>query len=267
MRLCNIGLFFAFIVMCGMVILECRFKELDAVSVHQREYNRHIDNACEMAMGYVVEQMSGRTTDFNPDLVRQKFFEALWINFGVYGDQAGQKRLYEYTPLMVILGYRGAYFYYRMSVVSEDGERLIQLQKDYLPYEKTEDEIRIAYTMGKEIQLFFSDGSLMFEGYFADAPKVLTCLEDTGFEQRRIQTISELLREKMKSCMKKCVRAGKNLGGTTEFYFPVIEKEDWYRAIQDAGILVYFEGMPYSGTSMEYYRRFAFGGARVYKKE
>lgn len=241
-----------------------RWIELENISRLQNEYNQKVDNACEAAMGYAVEQMEGRELQMNPAEIREHFFEALAINFGVFGDVPKQKKLREYVPVMALMEMEGAVFYYTVLQKTEDGMQR-SCRSEYVPYQTGEGGYEIFYTMADDIRVC-KNHELVFEGKYRDCPLSLSLLKKEIFEEERKKKLAEIMKERMEYYCNTYVHAGKNSRGNLEFYFPVIEKEDWYRAIKDVGILVLFEGYPYGRGMTGTYQRIAVGGARIVKK-
>lgn len=264
MRLTDAGLVFVCIFLCFAEIHQIRWIELENISRMQEEYNQKVDNACEAAVGYAVEQMDGQSLQMNPEEIRAHFFEVLAINFGVFGDVPKQKKLEEYVPVMALMDMEGAVFYYTVLEKTKEGG-IRSLKKAYVPYRTEAQGYEIFYTMGEDIRVF-REGTLVFEGKYRDCPFTVSILGKEVFEEERRKKIAEIMKERMEYYCNSCVHAGAGSRGELQFYFPVIEKEDWYRAVKDAGILVLFEGCPYGRGMTGTYQRLAVGGARLRKK-
>jgi hypothetical protein len=90
-------------------------------------------------------------------------------------------------------------------------------------------------------------------------------MEENSFEEERRRVIISLLKERMTYFMNHHNRIAKFYGINYEFTLPQIEKEEWYRSIDDVGMIVFFQGYPYGGSERGYYNRVLIGGARVRK--
>lgn len=264
MRLTDAGLIFVCVFLCFAQIHHMRWIELENISRMQCEYNQKVDNACEAAMGYAVEQMDGKHLQINPEEIRAHFFEVLAINFGVFGDVAKQRKLKEYVPVMALMDVEGAVFYYTIHKKTKDGG-VRSPKMDYVPYQTKAQGYEIFYTMGEDIRVY-SDGELVFEGKYRDCPLSISILRKEVFVIERQKKIAQIMKERMEYYSNTCIHAGMESRKAISFYFPVIEKEDWYRAVKDVGILVLFEGYPYGRGMTGTYQRLAVGGARIVKK-
>ncbi|BCN32385.1 hypothetical protein [Anaeromicropila herbilytica] len=60
-------------------------------------------------------------------------------------------------------------------------------------------------------------------------------------------------------------RIAEHYGITYQFALPYIEKEEWYRTIDDIGLFVVFQGYPYGLNTGDVFNQYSYAGARIRK--
>lgn len=254
--------------------LYCQSKVLETAGKKQILYNRALDNAVMDGIFQLIEKDSSKEVVLNKEKAVVHFFESLYCNFGLLTNTLEKKRLQQYIPLIVITDKDG--FFLNISKLKEDknGEKI--LVKEWTkkqPYSLYKDGYIYEFTLGNELKLYDNKKHLILQGDYHEFagkfPDNHILNHPSIFEEIRRNCIIEHLKIAMKDGINKHNNIIKSFGVNYEFFFPVIEKEDWYRTIDDISFLAIIQGYPWKGQTGYFakgnYSHYAIGGARVWK--
>lgn len=263
MKFTDIGILFSIVFLCFLVVQDSKVRDLAAIQKVQLQYNTAFDGAVQDALYQMVEVDSGRSIVLNKKEVLKKFFHSLWINMGIMEENQKKRKMLLYTPVLSLVEERKfTIFYYD---VDKEGNYCYQ-EKEFL-YRYQEKEMTIYFTLSDYIFLEDKNGTII-EGKYEDIKNEIEIelfSSQERFEQVRRNTIITLLQDRIQFYLNKHNKIARQYGITYEFALPFIEKEEWYRTIDNISLLAFFQGYPYGNKQTGFYNRVAIGGARVLK--
>lgn len=281
MKHINLSIVFVLIMVSVFLILNQKTDTVTAITKLQIQYNNAIDNAVEDALLEVVDQDSLELTSIDFATVTDSFFRYLAWNLGLDSQSQRAKSLSNYVPVIAYIVQDGLYLVYQ----KVDGEDKVSEQSAYLntsewntsieisewiPFEKVTDIYKIQYTLTDYIRVINQETTEEWEGYYGDMlvqfPALLPNTKEEFDKERRLIIIN-CITESMNTYIENHNTIAKHYGINYQFSLPYIEKEEWYRTIDDISMLVLFQGYPYGNETLGYYNRMALGGARVRKVE
>lgn len=265
MRLTDAGILFAIIFLCFILLSDARTNRLNMIAEMQIQYDNAIDNAVEDAMLRMVETDSGRAAAFNRNDAVERFFSGLFINMGVMDNPGLKNQLRVFIPVVAVIDRDGFWVCYHGAM--EDGLSEMGFSEKYR-YTWEDDQFRIDYTLSEYVYVTDKITNKKLEGNYHDVREMLPSelLSDENFDRTRRDTIIRKLTEVLTFYFNRHNGIARHYGITYQFALPVIEKEDWYRTIDDISILAILQGYPIGGRdSLGLYNRVAFSGARVRK--
>lgn len=268
MKLTNVAFVVAIVFLCFMIIDDVKTGELWAITIQQSKLNNVLDNAVEDAMIRFVETDSVRDIVINKEEAVNQFFTSVFINMDIMENPALKRQFSLYVPTIAVVEEDGFYLYYTNEETVQGEKHINQIFTQKYNYTQTYDNYKISYTLGDYIYVSnVSTGQLM-EGNYHDIREqcyISHLMDDQIFEEERRKVIINLLKERMTFFINHHNRIAKFYGIQYEFTLPQIEKEEWYRTIDDIGMIVFFQGYPYGGRERGFYNRVLIGGARVRK--
>ena len=260
-----------FLSICFIFYLPLNHYGRSAVQIgkEQLRYNRNLENAVEDALFHLVEKDSSREIVLNKEKAAENFYQSLFSSFGLLTSQLQQEELKQYIPLLLLTDKDG--FYMNVSTLEKEKNGNLFIKKCWSKkkmYVFSDHDFIYEFTLGNEIKLYNKNRELLIEGDYHDFAgkypdnKILN--QPAIFEETRRRCIIGHLKKAMEDGLKKHNEIVKTLGISYQFFFPTIEKEDWYRTIDDISILAIFQGYPRIAGN-EYFNRYAIGGARIWK--
>lgn len=260
MKPANFGIVFAMLFISLFVVRDHGTKALQEVATQRLVYNNCLDSAIEDAMTEIVEVDMGRQIMLNQQEVINEFFTALAVNFDAMENPEKKEFLKAYVPAIVFIERKKATIYYDFLNGGSCYEVLFQkIQGDY----------RITFTLNDYVYVESMETGEVLEGDFHDVGQVFSIellqQEDWFYEEQK-KTIHDVLLEHLETIIEEHNDRVKKLGIKYRFFLPTIEKEEWYRGIDEVSMMVFFQGYPYGNNTIGYYNRMAIGGAEI-KKE
>lgn len=239
------------------------------VEKEQLQYNRKLENAVDDSLFQLVEKDSSKEVVLNKEKVAEHFYQSLCSNFGLLTNSLQQERLKQCVPLLLLTDKDG--FYVNVTTIKKDKNGNDKIEKVWSKKERysySDETFSYEFTLGNEIKLYNKKGKLLLEGdYYNFAgkyPNNKILNEPDVFEKTRRMCIINHLKNAMEKSLKKHNAVATSLGISYQFFFPTIEKEDWYRTIDNISLLVIFQGYPLA-SGKGYFNRYAIGGARIWK--
>lgn len=266
MKLTDFGLIFVLIFICLSTVTDSKMQINAAVSIEQMKYNNALDSALSDALYLLVEKDDGNEITYNTTKAIDTFFSSLCINLGMNISDDNKEKIKEYIPVMIF--------------VLNDG--FIILHHEYVQ----EDTGLVDKFVCSRKTSFLSKDEKYF--YLFELDDMVTIVNKEGAVRGRAQDIAKLYPDSLMKDMEEynreknrviidCITGSlkkytsneyiKNGNQNWNFYIPYNEDDIWNRTIKNIGLIAVFSGYPYSDTSLGYYSKFAFGGARIWKKE
>ena len=266
----NTGLVFAIIFMCMAVLLDSRFNDLAAISNLQMQYNFAMDNAVEAAMDRLVEVDNGWRKKLNKEEAVKCFYDSLAINLGVFDNRNLREKLKGYVPVVGVILDDGFYLYCDKEKIV-DGERIVvkEFSKKY-PYQYYDKNITYYFTLTDYVRMIDETKKEYYEGDYHDLGMLFrnSIMNDNAeFDRVRRMTIINTLTDTIEMYINEHNKIAWHYGIQYHFALPYIEREDWYRTIDDISMIALFQGYPYGNNITGTYNRFAFAGARIHKNK
>lgn len=266
MKITNFIMVFLIFIIPFNLITYIKLGDMKSVSIRNLELNRILDTSVQDGVASLVEVGENRRVIINKEKGVQAFFNTLYINFDVLDNPVLQRKINGYVPAIVIVDYDGYYVLSQDIYTNSAGYQEVKLVwKPKKSYAYSEGDFSYAFTLDNMVTVYDSGADKFFKGDYHDlkfqvADNVLQA--DTSFDQIRRRTIVECIKNDMNYYINKHNEVARKYGITYQFTMPTIENEDWYKTINDIGMLVFFQGIPLN-TSGESYNTFALGGARI----
>lgn len=260
--------------LCLFLPLTIVFNIQSEMSFKQIQYNNAVDTSVDDALADAkVEYDSGKELFINKDSVKDCFFKSLYSSFGIQDDKNKQELVKIYVPVMLFTEKDGYYIYHMDEFKDSTGaSRIVSnwTEKRKYTFNDTKNNLLINFTLGNDISVYDKASKEKIEGDYRDIrimyPDIDYFQSDEDFENTRRTCITEHLKEDMSLFINKHNRIASAYGIRYNFELPNIEKNDWYRTIDDTGIMVIFQGYPFGDKANGYYNKYAVGSARL-KKE
>lgn len=265
MKFTDFTILFSCILLCFILAADINTNELQALAKLQIQYNNRLDNAVQDSIEGAVELDSGRQIFINKQEVVDRFFESLSIQFGVLDKKDLVSQLKGYVPVILFVEQEGYFLYCR-----EDKNGILEEKfSTKIPFLLEREKYTIQFTLGDYIYYWNKQLNKRIEGNYYDINFALFCpeLEQEVFEIYRRRTIIDTLTQAVNQAIKEHNKIAEQYGIDYVFSLPVIEKELWYRTIDDVSLLVLFQGYPYGNGITGFYNRVALGGARLTKEK
>ncbi|QHQ62870.1 hypothetical protein Ana3638_20530 [Anaerocolumna sedimenticola] len=268
MKLTNLAIIFFFIALTLITILDVRMNNLTAVTNKKMEYNKALDSAIDDGSSNLVEVDSKRNLVLNKEAAVNQFYESLYANLGVIGNERLENNLKGYIPIILVTDTDGFYIYYT-NTYQTNGEILLgQKWSEKMPYALENNGIIYNFTLGTYLTLYDKSTNEVYTGEYEDlkAQFPYSLLADRNtFDTVRRNAIIGAIEKSMNYYINQRNEIAYQSGITYQFWLPQIDKTDWYRTIDDISILVIFQGYPYIAAGLDTYNRYALSGARIKK--
>lgn len=268
MRLTNVVIVVTLLFLCFLVLDDVRTNDLKAIANAQSKLNNVLDNATADAMIHSIEIDSGRARIINKDDIVKQFFNSLYINLDIMEQPSLKNKINGFIPVMAIVDDDGFYIRY-MNEMSVKGERLcVPTFTEKIMYSKIYGGYKVNYTLNDYVYITDLSTEEIVEGNYHDLQNcypVSFFVNDSEYDEERRNVIISRLTETITEYINKHNYIAHHFGIQYHFILPKIEKEEWYRTIDNISLVVFFQGYPYGGGTRGYYNRVSIGGARVRK--
>lgn len=270
MKLIDLVIVFVILVFPFHLLSEIEYNNLEQATYKKMEMNHLLDTAVEDGVCVLVDRGEGGSVQINKERCVTTFYNTLYLNFGITSDPYAKAKIKGYIPVIVIIDYDGFYLLGNETYLDDEG--YTQIQTVWQPkrtFAYTKDQYVYGFTLDDTVTVYDVANAIFYEGKQKDLKnKVATDLlqDDSLFDQVRRRTIIEALQLHINDYINHHNEVARQFGITYQFSLPVIEDEDWYRTIDDVGMLAFFQGMP-MGIGAKRYNEFALGGARIVKSD
>lgn len=268
MKITDLAILFVIIVLPFNLINYLKIGDVKSSSFRTIEINRILDTAIQDGTAKLVEVGANNRVIINKERAVQAFFNSLYVNFDVLDNSVLQRKISGYVPVIVIVDYDGYYVISQETYKNSDSYSEIKhVWKPKKMFSYSDDIYVYTFTLDDHITVYNTLTKAFYKGDYHDlkgkfASNVIN--DDTFFQQIRRKTIIENIKGDVNYCINKHNDIALKYGITYHFSVPSISNEDWYRTINDVGMLAFFQGLPIS-TSGERFNSFALGGARIVK--
>ncbi|PKM95299.1 MAG: hypothetical protein CVU84_06365 [Firmicutes bacterium HGW-Firmicutes-1] len=268
MKLTDLIIVFVIITLPFGLMLQIHARNMEQIVNKKVEMNHVLDTAVEDGVTLLVGAGDGKKISLNKDRCLESFYNTLYVNFGIVGDEYAKEKIKGYIPVIVIIDYDGFNTLASETFLGKDGlTRIKPVWQPKKAFSYTRDNFVYGFTIEDYVTVYNTDTGLFMEGKQKDLKGQIadSLLQDeTLFDEVRRRTIVETLQKEIGYYINRHNEVAKQYGISYQFSLPVIEDEDWYRTLDDIGMLAFFQGMP-MGFEAEYYNNYAFGGAQVIK--
>lgn len=270
MKITNLAILFVILIIPFVILLDIKANNLNSLTLKKLEYNKKIDAAVDDGVHNLVELDSNREIVLNKESAIEQFYNTLYANFGMTDDFVKQEELKAFIPVILITDADGFFLSYSQEY-KENGQTLIkQNWTDKIAYTYDDSKYQYEFYLNNYIKIQ-DKGTMEWEEGDRNDLKTkfpLSILaDDKMFDEIRRRTIIGLLDTYMSFYINKHNAIASHFGIQYEFALPVIEKEDWYRTIDDISMLTVFQGYPYGAGTQDVYNRYSIGGSRINKDD
>lgn len=263
MKLTDIAILFSMFFVTLLVIYELKSEMLNTAKQMRQQYNQVIDNAAEDAAYNMVCSDNGRNIEIEKEKVMQQFL--LGISAGMQGNmQHSQENFFLYIPVTVFVLDDGFYINY----LQKEDDKLKRKFTEKINFEYNTENFEINFTLSDYVKIINRRNGEIFEGVYHDIKQIYPEVfpeKEEDFEQLRRDCVIHTLTGQINKYINGHNNTAKKFGITYHFSLPRIEKEDWYRTINNVGFLAFIQGIPFGTPSMGYFNKFALGASRVRK--
>lgn len=266
MKLTDFGIIFAGILISLIAICGSAITLNDSVSREQIAYNNAIDTAVDDSLFMLVEKDDGDSISVDTDKAVDVFFDSLCLNLSDVDVSFSKEIMKHYIPVIVFALNEGVVAYYHTDN-GQDGEYEDAFVRGVIsPYRYKTDDMTIDFFLDGKVKLILEDDLIIGDPQEVGNMYDISCLEDEEeYNHMRSRIIIDSVTDMLSTYSTGQYK--EQFNKNWEFDIPLESDTIFNRTIEDISMYVMFSGMPYSNTSLGYYNKFAFGGARIWKKE
>jgi len=273
MKITDLAILFVIIILPFNLLLDIKVQYAEAAAYKKIEINRILDTAVEDGVLSMIEGGTGKNIEINKENGVREFLNSLYVNFNVLENSIEAMKLQGYISCIAVVDYDGYYVVSNQEYYNSDGYKEMKLvwspkqsfsySDGYYVYMFTLDNNLTVLEPGSK-DIFTGTRDQVVEKIGIDlCPDFLK--DEVLFDQLRRKTIIERLKTDINYTINKHNDIARMFGISYRFTLPQIKDEDWYKTVDDVGMIVFFQGMPI-GVSGERINSYALGGARVVKK-
>lgn len=237
------------------------------------ELNRMLDTAAEDGSACLVAVGGDKKVEINKEKAAEAFFNSLFLNLNIFEDDLARKKMEGYVPCLIAVDFDGYYVMNNQEFTNDEGYREMEMawspKKPFSYYDPGSGCV-FGFTLSNYITIYDTFSDEFYQGT-VDQLRAMSefdtnrlIQDSTLFDQVRRRTIVECLRRDVNASINSHNNIARKFGITYHFTLPVISDEDWYKTVDDVGLLVFLQGIPI-GVTGERYNNFALGGARIVK--
>jgi len=270
MKITDTAILFVIIALPFAFMLRIKTDNLQNMEYKNILLNKYLDAAVEDASNAMIIKGMNNKIVISREKALEAFFQTLYANLGIAGDNAARQSIRAYIPAIVLIDYDGYWIYSMETYASMNGVKIQEmLWKPKKPYVYEYNGLVYQFTLDDYIIVFDAATSRFYEGkrktIMDRLPTDSFIHDEELFEQVRKRTIIESIRNDVNIAINEHNKFAKLYGITYHFSPPSISDDDWHRNIEDIGFLSFFQGIPV-GLGGERYNSFALGAARVVRR-
>ncbi|ANS74626.1 F0F1-type ATP synthase [Paenibacillus yonginensis] len=245
-------------------LLEQRYNSILKTAVQDGASRLNVNEQPLYEAGYVSDKFFRVDKQAGLDAL----LETLFMNFNLVDDPVGQQAFMLYVPAVVVLDYDGYCIYGIQDRMQADrGKQQMGGWFPKKPYVYTDAAANVlSFTLDNQLTLLDPRQKLFLQGLPEDLkgktddpllenPEMLDAVRRTAIVSSVEQDLERIVAEHN--------HFAEQAGVSYTFTLPNIPDETWNNTIEDAGMLVFLQGIP---VGDQYYNNFAFGGGRLLKK-
>ncbi|NMA67139.1 MAG: hypothetical protein GX957_13060 [Clostridiaceae bacterium] len=274
MKLTSLAVFFIIIVLPFLFISGNQLDIVKEDAILRSYYDSVIDNAIQDAAFIISQGINKITYDSKgdiqavKDLAVQTFFDSLYYAFNVYGNPASMARVQFCVPALVFIEEDGFSLYAINSYLNAEYYTVMEhcwFPKKHYIGEILQDRYSVRYTLNDNVYVFDKVNSLLTKGEYIDFKEDISLFANKeDFVVLRNNAIRQSVEKEFALYIEKYNSWRHKSSFALELQFPAMDEEDWLRALNDVGLLVFAQGFPV--LYGEKYEHYALGGARVIRK-
>jgi len=269
MKLTDLAIFFVIIVLPFILILRIKSENLQNAAYKSEAINRYLDTAVEDASEAMIVRGFNNKIEISREKAINAFFNTLFINFNIAGNERAKSILSAYIPAIVLIDYDGYSVMSMEEYTNSSGEKEQKMVwKPKKPYVYESDGFIYLFTLDQKVTVYSPAANRFYEGLPEDIKTSLPgagVLDNDLFDDVRKRIIVESIKSDVNTAINKHNRFAARYGITYSFSPPSISDGDWHRNIEDVGFLAFFQGIPI-GLNGQRYNSFALGAARIVRK-
>lgn len=233
-------------------------RQIEAESWKQL-YDEYICTACEDATVELLRQTgqasqqnvfegahkSSKDVVLNLDHALDRFFETVYINFGIDNNKILQDAMKEYLPVQMVVAYDGLYVHARHNVYNEATGKMEPRESwtSKIPYSY--------YDKGSE-----AIGDERIVNFTLDK------LDDEKSDNIRRETIIRLIQDQLEYYTGRNNYLAEANGLGYVYNIPYISEDSWNNTINDICFIAFLQGIVIPGTDQSY-STYGFGGTKL----
>ncbi len=285
MKITDLALIFVAIILPIIIIAYVNVSYTIKAQEQEMYYNKIINIATEDAANQMKEVESGDTENdygysgiqnskvsINPEIAKDTFLNSLYNNFGIKGNDAAQRYLQTFIPVIAIIDYNGVYisseenvnntvehvvkpkkyYTYTYSIIKNGGgdyemrDGIVNGAYEYHTVEFTMDDYithRGSYGSGNnyEVSNFYISDSNNNEDLCTNSSFRKTVVKNLLNKRRDI--IIDTIVKQISYYTNAANAYAKNAGINYSFVFPTITTEEMSSAINNVGIFAFVQGL------------------------
>lgn len=209
---------------------------------------------------YGYSGLQNNKVNISPEIAQKTFFNSLYNNFGIRGNEAAEQYLQTFVPALAIIDYDGVYIssmgndnkhvirpkrYYSFTYsITSSGEAIEGISGDNVhTVEFTMDDyITHRSTKSNDVKSFYIDddanNSDLFGGKSSAKESVLNLLHE-----KRKEVIINTITKELTAAVNRAESYAKSLGISYEFSVPTLTYDDMENAIKNVGVYAFVQGL------------------------
>lgn len=281
MKITDLALIFIGILLPMIIIVYVNVSFTIKAEEQEMYYNKIINAAVQDAANQMKEVenqdslndygysgIQNSKVNINPEIAQKTFFNSLYNNFGIRGNEAAEQYLQTFVPAIAIIDYDGVYIS-SMATVNDITNHVIR-PKRYYSYtysidssynvidgisgnnvhtvEFTMDDYithrGINGSMAYDVKSFYIDDNNnnedLFGGYFESSVKTAVI---NKLHEKRKEVIINTITEEMTAAVSRAGTFAKNIGINYEFSVPTITYDEMENSIKNVGVYAFVQGL------------------------
>lgn len=274
MKPISIAIIFIIIILPFLFITSQQSEIAKEDSMLRTFYDSVIDNAVQDAAIMLSLRAGQLTYGENIDnsslknLVVNDFFDSLYYAFNVYGNKTLMARIEAYVPVLIYLEWDGFSLYAIKSFKNEQGYTEVRhcwIPKKHYIGEVLHDRYSIRYTLSDHVYIYDQESSSFSQGDYYSFKDIIPSFNDQQlFNNLKLGSIKRSIEKEFEMYLEEYRNLAGSRSLSVDLKFPSIDHDDWKRALEDQGLLVFAQGFPVlQGQKYEHY---ALGCARIIRK-
>ena len=283
MKAYHLVLLFLVFFLAAVIKTDMNIGRLRTIEQEKEELTVNLDSAAWDAVNQLsLTGVYGKNHIRKNEVVKD-FFSSLYSSMGIMYRPDAMKMVDIYIPVILLCDTDGYYIYYYDKYKTPDGTTdTKRIWTEKMPYYYKDENFVYLFTLTNKITIYDRNNLLStdkkvfeinykdlqtsqdYEGFRAGHSDSFL-LDNETFELVRKQAIINQLEKVMAYYTNKHNEIARQNGITYQFSFPA-GQEEWGTYVDDVGLLVVFQGYPYTGDQNYTFNKIASCGANVVRK-